>query len=345
MLGRSSLTRFRRSSLLLIAALSGACTSDDVTAPPGADEGAMTVDASTGWVYVSLADSAVVTPTPHATASTEWDIAFNATNVMLNGGEAGPGGVTGACICQNASATDAEVLAMTAASELAEFESLTNVPAGVTFAGEQFVPAFDGWYSGSGPTATAAADEVFLLRLADGTSFAKVHVTALQSPTLTSPGTITLEYAIQSDENAAFGTTQTLDIDASAGVTQVDLNTGTSGATVAGWDLEIDGYTVRLNGGVSGTGAVAAATATEPFAQVTTAAMHASAYRADTFAGVFNDARWYRYNLAGDNRISPTFDTYVIKRGSVTYALQIVNYYSATDQPRRISFRFRRIGG
>jgi hypothetical protein len=340
MLGRSSLTRSRLAFFILVVAVAGACTSDDVTAPPGADEGAMTVDASTGWVYVSLSDSAVVTPTPHATASTDWDIAFNATNVMLNGGEAGPGGVTGACICQNASATDAQVLAMTPASELAEFESLTSVPAGVSFSGEDFVPAFDGWYAGSGPTATASADEVFLLRLADGTSFAKVHVTALQSPTLTAPGTITLEYAIQSDETAAFGATQTLDIDATAGVTQVDLNTGTSGASVTGWDLEIEGYTIRLNGGVSGTGATGAAAATEPFAQVTSAAMHASAYRADTYAGVFNDSRWYRYNLAGDNRISPTFDIYVIKRGSLTYALQIVNYYSATDQPRRISFRF-----
>ena len=48
---------------------SSGCTSDDVTAPPGTEEGAMTVDASTGWVYVSLADSAVVQPTPSPSAT------------------------------------------------------------------------------------------------------------------------------------------------------------------------------------------------------------------------------------------------------------------------------------
>ena len=39
--------------------------------------------------------------------STDWDLAFFATSVMLNGGEAGPAGVVGHCLCRNANATDA----------------------------------------------------------------------------------------------------------------------------------------------------------------------------------------------------------------------------------------------
>jgi hypothetical protein len=342
--GRWSFPYRQIAPLVAVAVLAGGCTSDDVTGPPAAEAGAMTVDASSGWIFVSLADSAVVAPSPSAGTSSAWDIAFNATSVMLNGGAAGPGGVTGACVCQNAGASSAEILAMTPSTELSDFESLTAPPAGASFVTDTFVPAITGWYSGAGATASADPAEVFLVRLADGTSYAKLHVTALQNSTAGSPGTVTLEYAIQADENAAFGSVETIDVDAGAGIRQVDLNAGTAGATVADWDLEIDGFTIRLNGGASGSGQAAATTAAAPFAQVATAVTFASAYRLDGFAGVFDASRWYRYNLAGDNRISPTFDVYLIKRGSLTYALQVVNYYGATGQPRQISFRFRRIG-
>jgi hypothetical protein len=186
---------------------------------------------------------------------------------------------------------------------------------------------------------------VFLVRLADSTSFAKVHITQLSNPTATSPGVVTIEYAVQADSNGVFGSVQTLDVDLAAGPQQVDLNTGTVGASVTDWDLLIDGFSIRLNGGVSGTGDAAAAAATEDFANVTTAVTFGSAYRVDSFSGVFGEFPWYRYNLAGDNRISPTFDVYLIRRGNTTYALQITNYYNQTAQPRFVSFRFRRIGG
>ena len=343
MLARAPLPRFITMGLVLVGTLA-ACTSDDVTAPPGAAEGAMTVDASSGWVYVSLADSAVVVPSPSPSASADWDIAFNVLGVMLNGGEAGPGGVTGACLCQNASATSAQILAMTPTSEEADFESVVSTPASASFMSETFVPAFTGWYAGSGAAATADPSVVHLLRLDDGTSFAKIHVTALQNPTSSSPGTVVLEYAVQATETAALGAVQTLAVDVSAGSQQVDLNAGTAGASVAGWDLEIDGFAIRLNSGASGSGAAAAADSPDAFADVATAATHASAYQSDTYAGVFNAHRWYRYDLAGDRRVSPTFDVYLVKRGSVTYALKILDYYGPSGQPRQISFRYRRIG-
>src|SRR5688500_9284978 len=81
-----------------LACLGAACSSDDVTAPPPPAEGSFTVDASRNWTYVSLADSTLIAPTPAANQSAAWDIAFFATNVTLNGGQAGPGGVTGFCV-------------------------------------------------------------------------------------------------------------------------------------------------------------------------------------------------------------------------------------------------------
>jgi hypothetical protein len=344
MLVESGLVRRTTALFFLSAALVG-CTSDDVTAPPVTQEGAMTVDASSGWVFVSLADSAVVTPTPAPTASSAWDIAFNATSVMLNGGPAGPGGILGACLCQNAGATPTEILDMTPDSEAEAFDTLDAVPSSANFVTEQLVTAVGDWFTGAGTTAAADPDAVFLVRLADSTSFAKVHVTQLQNPSSGSAGIVTLEYAVQTDSTAAFGPVQTVDVDLTSGAQQVDLNGGTVGASVANWDLELEGFTIRLNGGASGSGDAAAAIAAEPFDDVTTAVTFGSAYRADAFTGIFGASPWYRYDLAGDRRISPTFDVYIIRRGTVAYALQIIDYYSATGAPRHISFRFRRIGG
>lgn len=178
---------------IALLGLAAACTTNDVTAPEPNPAGVMTVDASTAWAYVSLADSAAVTPTDAAT-STAWDIGFNATNVAINGGSAGPAGITVHCICQNASSTNDQFLAMTADGEKSDFDAVTMVPANATFS-----------------------------------------------------------------------------------------------------------------------------------------------------ADVFGVQKWYRYNLAGDNRISPTFDVYLVKRGTTVYKLQITNYYGATGATRQISFRFERI--
>lgn len=320
--------------------------SDVVTDPPRRAEGSFTVDASAGWVYVSLADSATVAPTPSARESGAWDIGFFATNVTLNGGEAGPGEVTGACICQNAGATDAQVLAMTEESEEAEFDAVATVPATATFIPEQLTAAISGWYSGTGAAATADADDVFLVRLADGASFAKVHVTGIEGASATSAGRVTLEYAVQPSATAAFGATKTIVLDAAASggsSASVDLNADAFSTAPADWDVLLVGWNILVNGGVSGPGSAAAATGSGTFESITTASTAPQAYRSDVYAGVFGGNRWYRYNLAGDNRISPTFDVYLVKRGSAVYKLQITNYYSVTGAPRHITFRYEQI--
>lgn len=184
--------RFARQLLAVLAlpALAAACSTSDVTAPPTRVAGTFTVDASTSWAYIDLADSAVVTPTPSAAESMGWDIGFSATNVALNTAA----GVTAACLCQNSDATNEQVLAMTAASEQADFDAVKTVPA----------------------TATFTAD-------------------------------------------------------------------------------------------------------------------------------AFTANKYYRYNILGDHRISPTFNVYLIKRGTAVYALQITGYYDSTNKSRQISFRYKQI--
>lgn len=324
-----------------------AACNDAVTEPPLPVEGSFTVDASTAWVYVSLSDSAIVSPTPSARESSAWDIAFNATSVTLNGGAAGPGGVTGACLCQNAAASDAEILAMTAGSEESDFAAVTAVPSTASFVSDQLTPAMSGWYTGAGSSAAADANRTFLVRLADGASFAKARVTAIENASGTSAGRVTLEYAVQPAGSATFGDVKTVTFDATASTSAsmtADLNSDAMGGSAGDWDIKLVGWDLLVNGGVSGPGAAGVATTTEQFGALTTATeTPPQAYRTDVYAGIFGTNRWYRYNLAGDNRISPTFDVYLLKRGTDVYKLQITNYYSATAQPRHITFRYERI--
>ena len=188
--GRNSLAA---ASLLVTLA---ACANSEITGPIPSVSGVTTLNAAQSWQYFSLQQAAAVTLDGSATASSEWDLGFFATNVALNGGDAGPAGVTAYCVCQNAGATSEQILAMTPESEAADYEviTLSDVPPVTSF----------------GPT-------------------------------------------------------------------------------------------------------------------------------------TFSDKRWYKYNLAGDNRISPTFDVYLVKRGDAYYKVQLTGYYSVTNAPRHITFRFERL--
>jgi hypothetical protein len=335
----------RPRALLPLAALllATACSSDEINAPPEPVEGTLTVNASTAWAFASLADEQVVTVSD-PTASTTWDVGFNATRVMLNGGAAGPGGVLGHCICQNAGATDDEIIAMTADGELADFEAVTaaDIPEEASFEPEVLVTAINGWYSGTGAAATAESDQAWLVRLQDGTSYAKLRVVSLAGPTAEHAGEVTLEYAVQPTAESAFEPVQTVTLDASS-LVSLDLNTGSVAPAEGEWDVSLEGFDLRINGGVSGSGGAGATPSPEPFEAVTTAAVDSRAYQVDVFAGVFGSHPWYKYNLTGENIIHPTFDVYLIKRGDDVYKVQLIDYYSPAGDPRHISFRYAKL--
>jgi len=329
----------------IAALLLAACATDDVIAPElHSTAGSFTVVATTGWQYVSLADSALVTPTPSANASAAWDIAFFGTNVTLNGGDAGPGGVSAACLCQNLAATNEQVLAMTSETESADYDTVTAVPAGLSFSSDVLTPAITGWFSGPGAAAVADTTKTWLLRLDDSLSYAAVRVKEIASPTATNAGSVTLEWRLQTSTDAALGAPQTLTVNAgTVGGARVNINTGTLTTSDTDWDLRIEGFTIRVNGGISGSGKGGAATTATAFADLTTAVTAANAYRIDTYAGIFGTQRYYRYNILGDHRISPTFDVYFLRRGVDTYKLQVTSYYSATGTARHITFRWAKL--
>lgn len=278
-------------------------------------------------------------------------MAFNATGVMLNGGAAGPGGVTGYCVCQNTAAnpTNEQLLAMTAEGELADFTAVTTsaVPAASEFVSDVLTPAIREWHAGIGAAATATPAKVWLVRLRDGAGYAKLRITALEQPTAATPGRLTLEYATQASTAGTLGAARTLTVDVPAtGGARVDLTGGATTTSATDWDLRFDGWTLRLNGGASGAGRAAAVAAPATWDATTNAYVGtSSAYRSDAYAGVFALTPWYRYNLTGDNRITPTFDVYLVRRGTAVYKIQMTNYYGPAGETRRITVRYERIAG
>src|SRR5687768_6001608 len=92
------------SAVLIVGSSLGGCANSEITGPVPGISGTTTLNAAQAWQYFSLADGTPVAVETAASASTAWDLGMFATSVALNGGAAGPGGVTGHCICQNASA-------------------------------------------------------------------------------------------------------------------------------------------------------------------------------------------------------------------------------------------------
>jgi len=342
---------FVRHVALAAFAIVAAC-SDSTTEPPAPPvTSELTVDASATPAYVKLGDPATVITVADPSTSSEWDLAFFATGVTVNGGAAGPGGVTAACLCANANATVAELQAMTPANQLAAFEAVTSatIPASTSFVADVLNPAISGWFAGTGASATAVPTKSWIVRRTAGGSviLAKFRVTSIAGATATSAGNVTVEYAIQPAMGAAFGPVQTRTIDMSASPVFLDLATGPVSSTSA-WDLRLSGREIRVNGGVSGTGGVSAVVdESMPFAQIT--AQYASfapavAYRADSFGGVFVTSPWYQYNITGtDNQIWPNFNVYLVKRGETVYKVQIISYYGPTGTARQITLRSSRV--
>jgi hypothetical protein len=309
------------------------------------DPSTLTVDASTEWAFVRLGGTAEQVNVADPATSDAWDIAFNATRVMLNGGAAGPGDVVGYCVCQNSSASDAQVQAMTAAGERPEFEAVTlaDVPADdEAWDSDALDPAISGWYAYDMTThqVSAVPARTWKVRGAgEAPEYAKLHVTQISDGTQAG-ARVTIEYAVQGAAGAAPGPVETAVLDGRTDRVYFDFATG-SVSDASDWDVMLDGYTIRINGGVSGSGGAGAVLADESFAGMTDAGdAPAQVYRGDAFGGVFASTPWYRYDLDGNHTVFPTYDVFLIRSGTSIYRIQITGYYNTAGDARWISFRY-----
>jgi len=327
-----------------------ACSETSPAGPEDPEFTTVTVDAAESWAFVDFADDAAVPVTvAEPRTSAAWDLGFFATSVMLNGGAAGPAGVLGYCVCQNAGVTDAQVIGMDADAEAAEFGAVTaaQIPADDdSWMSDSLAAAISGWWSYD-PVAhvvSAAPENVWKVRTASGEAYAKLHVTLVEDAARDHAGRVTIEYALQPSSGAPFEAARTAVVDVSDGPVPFDLETGNTVSDGDGWDLVFEGYDIRVNGGVSGDGAAGAVAAGEPFDAITDASdVPAQVYAGDAFGGVFEAHPWYRYNLEGNHQIWPTYDVYLIRDGDAVYKVQLIGYYGPTGDTRQITLRYARL--
>lgn len=326
-----------------------ACESDSSGSPTPDEPGVVELDASSSsaFTYFRLSDGAVVAVTD-PTTSDEWDIAFRRFAVKLNGGVAGGKGVVGYNLENNATATNEQVLAFTPENQLAAFEAIDggDVPADAEFDGEGLGPDYSTWFRfdpvSGGLVANPAA--AWKIKRSGGTTYGLIRVSGLTLNTAQdSLLTVTFEYRLQ---GGTMGAVSSVTIP-TTGNNAADLTTGTAVAkTGCGWDVSANpDFTITVN-------AVGCQVGTFPLDASESFTTLADASNAPVYGPFFslisgpipnsttNRSAPFLYNLAGDNRLSPTFTTYLVKVSNRVYKVQLTNYYSAAGASGHPTVRF-----
>ena len=321
---------------------------------------ASATDPANKYTYFSFSKGDVVELTDaEAESSTEWDIAFKRSEIKLNGGASGPSTVSGALADAqedfydgNGKPNASVFLNADAGIELSALEAVTDVSA-LSFASDRHIPKVisdggdDSWwgYNPRAHSVEAASDNWWLVRSAEGNSYAKFHVTDIVQATRD----ITLELFIQSSDEESFSTiatSYTAAIGAAGGSKCYDIDTTAEVDCSAGdiWDLKIEVtasgrvWNIWTNGGVSGDGNGEALGPLETaeidtYVSGTTDSADndlSAHYHSDASGGLFVDNSWYAYNVTGnprDHLLYPNYRVYAIDTGSAQYALQIQSYY------------------
>lgn len=153
----------------------------------------LTVDATDreSWVYVSLLEGETVDIKDAAT-SLEWDLGFQRTVVITNGGASGSG--------------ESAVLVL----ENIDFEDILEAPDGDYVQDTEQIATIargDGWYTYTGPPNHWILPNVrvYILRTAIG-DFAKLHFIGYYENNETKEGSghISIEYVLQDDGSRSF---------------------------------------------------------------------------------------------------------------------------------------------
>jgi hypothetical protein len=347
---------FRLPSSLLICgvALLAACSNDSGPTEPGSQFTTIQLNSATAPAYLTLGATAAIATVTDPQASSAWDLAFTpGFEVKVNGGASGPAGVKAYCLCANASLTPAQVEALTAQGGAEAFGAVTvaNIPTDASFETDEASQAIHGWYDYNPATHAVTPNEhAWAIRLASTAgAIAKFHVKAIPTPGLSNAGPVTIEWALQN--GGTMGADQTATVDLSSGAKiYVDLTAGTTSTTAtAKWDVALQGYTISVNGGSSGNGNVSAlelapSSSFATYAAITSVpgSIPAAAYSTDGTGGAFFTNPPYRYNST-THQLWPTYDVYLVKRGTAVYKVQVVTYYRASGAANNVTLRYAKL--
>ncbi len=273
--------------------------------------------------------------------------------MALNSGPAGPGSVSGFCLCGNENISNAQIQILTAAGERAAFDAVTAtaIPAESQFLSESLNARINGWFTGTGAAAQANSARSFVVirsRVLPVPLYGKFRVTNIAGATASAAGSVTFEYTMQAVSNGTLPAVRTATVTAGASPVYFDLVAGVVSSAAGTWDVRFEGFLIRVNSGASGgAGHLVAPPQDVPFASLDLATMRAipnSAFGQDALGGPFGARPWYEYNVTGsDLQIWPNFNVYLVKKGTAVYKVQLTGYYDVTGKARVISIRSARL--
>jgi hypothetical protein len=344
---------YRHVAALLTCVALAACEGESSPAdpnpapePPALNEivsvGPIDASALDALAYFSLESGTIVAQ------SAAWDLALRRYEVRLNGGISGTRGVTGFALDNNRNATDAEIIALTPANTLAAFDAVRAgaIPAESEFGADRLVANSTGYLNlGGVPTANAAAS--WKVRTAGG-GYALMRVTAITMSPAFALTSVTVESRLQN--GATLGPVQSVAVPVAGAPVSIHLATNSAVAqNGCNWDVMVNpqSFGISLNAGC-GAGTFPGG-ATPAFADVTSAADapeyggFLSGLSGPVPNSITDPGAPFRYNLQGDNRLNPTFNTYLVRSGSSVYKLQVINYYNASGAGGYPTIRYARI--
>lgn len=280
--------------------------------------------------------------------SGDWDILLRRYEIRLNSpatAGASTKNVMAFAIGNNKTADSAKILSFTIDNTKTAFDTVraASIPSNASFDSDKLTENKNAYLNLNGAPTVAPAN-YWKIKTANG-GYALVHATVVKyTQALTS---VTLETRVQT--GTTLGAPQTVTVPVTGASVNFSIVTN-SAVTASGcnWDLNISAsFDITTNaacnvgtypGGTSPT--FAAATSASDAPQYVTGLTELSGPIPNS---VTDSIAPFRYNLLGTNRLSPMFNTYLIKSGGKVFKLQFVNYYSAAGASGFPTLRVARI--
>lgn len=309
--------------------------------------GPLNASSTDSLVYLSLAEGRLVSRTD------TWELALRRFELRLNSAAIGGSAsqpVTGYAVGNARNATNAEVLSFTAQNTAAAFDAFRDaqIPADSLFLTDRLAENRQGMFVFGG-VPVANTGNYWKVRLANG-AHALVRASRLTFTPQFAVDTLYLEARLQT--GATLGAVQQLAIVPARALTAINLRENrVVSPDACNWDLQFDPAANQLAFTLNTS--CDAGTYPGPTSPTFVAATRAD--DAPQYAGflselvgpipnsVFDPQAPFRYNLAGNDRLHPTFNIFLVKAGARVYKLQVTDYYGDTGAAGFPTVRYARI--
>lgn len=331
--------RLRSGSACL--ALAGVLGCEASSAPAVIDNVGLNEIQTAGPLNAASADSFVYFSFPNGklVSQTEgWDIAFRQNELRVNGGVSGIRDVRGYAMGNNASLSDAQLRALTVGGTLADFDAIRDaqIPPDDQFVTDRLVEDRTAYLTLTSAAAGANTAAYWKMRLANGT-YALMRVAAAGFTPQGALAAITIESRLQS--GTTLGVTHQALLSLSPATVNFSLALNdTVSLGGCNWDLQVDAKSLGMTVNSACNAGTYPGLHGPPFTSVAFAndAPAYAPYLADLVGPIPSDtadpAGPLRFNLNGDGRYNPTFNTFLIASGVNVWKFQVVSFTDAAGR-------------